>query len=225
MSLELELWAMNSARISALEEGGGGGGSTSNLCIRVPKFCMDNVADEDTMVIEMDEETLLGWQASFTVPDDGRPYYAVTFANIGLGIGAGAIIIESAGGEMLSCDELMIVDTSAEEMSKVIYHLSKQSGFQNEFYSPLRTEEQKSAICYSLAFDNSSMLNNHILLKNGVEYVFKYDKYVDSSVIEDTEEREAFEELQDYLAMSNMLYIIPGTYEEIPVVVRNGGNT
>lgn len=222
MSLELELWAMNSARISELEAGGGG--STADLCIRVPKFCMDNVADESTMVIEMDEETSLGWRASFTVPDDGRPYYAVTFANIGFRIGAGAIIIESAGGELLACDELMLVDTTAEEMSKVVYDLSTQSGFQNEFYSPLRTEEQKTVKCYSLAFDNSSLLNNHILLKNGVEYVFEYVKYIDASTIEDDEEREAFEELQDYIAMSNMLYIIPGTYEEIPVVVRNGGN-
>lgn len=226
MSLELELWAMNSARISALEAGGGGGGSASDLCIRVPKFDWSYVYDHPDEFIEVElEEYTFGWTADFTVPDDEKPHYAVIGSNVGFGVQASLIVMESCGGQLLSGDEVRLSELTHDEPGVVgyipVYSNSLISSHQTLVYDPER--EDMDVKTYSIAYDDDAYIRPK-LLKNGVTYRILYDRgFV--PVIDDPELESAFEEMRDFIASSTVLMVAPGTYEEIPVVVRNGGNT
>lgn len=227
MSLELELWAMNSARISALEAGGGGGGSTSDLCVKVPKFEWNYVYEHVDEVIEirMEDETGTGWRTEFTVPDDGKIHYALLGSDIGFGIPAAAILIESCGGQILDGDSVTISeiiddgDGSADIIN--VFANTIWSNHQTILYDPER--EDGGLKTYSIAY-NDTAYNNPILLKNGSTYQLVYEKIFDIDV-DDPEAEAGLDELREFLASSPYIMIVPGTYEEIPVVVRNGGNT
>ena len=227
MSLELELWAMNSARISALEAGGGGGGSTSDLCIRVPKFdwfyLYEHVDEVERYYI--DDWTDDGWYTEFTVPDDGKPYFAFfgndfSYANRGLAI---ATFIESCGGDVLDGDYVFLTEVGYDgeyfDESAIIYNASIASNHQTLFWDPEREDIETKT--YSIAYDDKATYNP-IPLKNGAIYQFEYHMDFD---MEDPEMASEFDALREDVANSTYVYVVPGTYEEIPVVVRNGGNT
>lgn len=225
MSLELELWAMNSARISALEAGGGGGGSTSDLCIKVPKFdwfyLYEHADEVEQYFIEDDTEG--GWFTEFTVPDDGKPYYAIfgnTFTHGSLSI---ATFMESCGGDLLDSDLFSLTEVGYDgeyfDEQADIYVSTLQSNFQTLFWDPER--ENMETKTYSIAYD-SGATNNPILLKNGAIYQITY--YTDFDM-EDPEMASEFDALREDVAKGTFVFVVPGTYEEIPVVVRNGGNT
>lgn len=224
MSLELELWAMNSARISALEAGGGG--SSSDLCIRVPKFDWNYLYDheDEVIAINMDYENDYAWTADFTVPDDGKVHYALLMNNAGFGIPGAVIVIESCGGQILNGDDVGITETIHHEGYAdhiPVYSCSIHSNHQTILYDPDR--EDNTAKSYSIAY-NDTTYNNPILLKNGSNYQLRYGKNIEVD-IEDPEKEEALYEIRKIIGESTSLMIVPGTYEEIPVVVRNGGNT
>lgn len=226
MSLELELWAMNSARISALEAGGGGGGSTSDLCIKVPKFdwfyLYEHADEVEQYFIEDDTED--GWYTEFTVPDDGKPYYAI-FGNSFSYAGRGQAIVtfmESCGGVVLDDDEVYLSEIGYDgeyfDEWAIIYEASMASNNQTLFWDPER--ENIETKTYSIAYDDKATLNP-IPLKNGAIYQLEYHIGFD---MEDPEMASEFDALREDVAKGTYVFVVPGTYEEIPVVVRNGGN-
>lgn len=226
MSLELELWAMNSARISALEAGGGGGGgSTSDLCIRVPKFdwiYLYEHADEVEQYFIEDDTYDGGWYTEFTVPDDGKPHYAC-FGNLFNGGITTAIIIESCGGDELDGDSIFLSEVGYDgeyyDEAPVIFDTTLQTIHQTLLLDPEREDMETKT--YSIAYDSRATYNP-ILLKNGATYQLEYDIGFD---FEDPEMASMFDELREDIAKGTHVMVMPGTYEEIPVAVRNGGNT
>lgn len=228
MSLEMELWAMNSARISALEAGGGGGGSTSDLCVKIPKFDWPYAYEHsDEMVqYEFEEEDPFGnFYIEFTVPDDGKPYYAVLGNNVGWGVRGIVTVIESSGGELLDGDFVHLSEIVYDEEGNAdlmdAFTNSIWSNHQTILYDPeLEGEATKS---YSIAYDDRTF-NYPIRLKNGVTYQASYE-FGFSPDIDDTESKEALENMREFIAESTFVVVVPGTYEEVPVAVRNGGNT
>lgn len=228
MSLELELWAMNSARISALEAGGGGGGSTSDLCIRVPKFDWSYAYDhiDEMIAVEMEEENDYGWYVDFTVQDDGKPHYAALTTNVGMiGVQASMIIMESCGGQLLDGDVLSLNEMADDEQGGTVYlpvySNSLVSCHQTILYDPEREDTETKT--YSIAYNGDSYINP-VLLKNGASYRLWYEKIITPDT-GDEEHDASLEEMRELIATASMVMILPGTYEEIPVVVRNGGNT
>lgn len=198
---------------------GGGGGGSSDLCVKIPKFDLNYAFEhpDDIIYVGMEDETEDGWQTYFTVPDDGNPYYAVIMSEAYDGQ-AMTTLIESSGKARLylSSDTVMLKNVDETYLGSDGYFSSLYSNHQFLAYDPER--EDKESKSYSVAYDGG--LYKPILLKNGATYLFSYSKCdID---VDDPEAKEALEDLQDYLAYSLMLNLLPGTYEEIPVTRISG---